>query len=124
MKPRESLADACSQRQEQASSILDHPEKFKVCESCGSIAPADQDLCPRCKAYRFDDDHSPVIMQAIALFHGEEEFFPKDVVAESQSDSPTTGDSLVSQSQNSQRSNEVKNPLDQQVNRLFLGNRT
>jgi rRNA maturation endonuclease Nob1 len=34
--------------------VGDHPERFKVCDSCNSIFPKSADLCSICGAYRFN----------------------------------------------------------------------
>ena len=78
MKPRESLADLISHRQEWASSVLDKPGNFSVCEGCDSITPADQYVCECCHAYRFDASPGEVIERAIALYHAEDEFVLED----------------------------------------------
>jgi RNA polymerase subunit RPABC4/transcription elongation factor Spt4 len=54
-------------RKEAAAKIIAAPNKFKICESCGSIVVKKADVCPNCNAYRFDESPEAVITQAELL---------------------------------------------------------
>jgi RNA polymerase subunit RPABC4/transcription elongation factor Spt4 len=54
-------------RKEAAAKIIASPNKFKVCESCGSIVMKKADVCPNCNAYRFDESPKTVVTQAELL---------------------------------------------------------
>lgn len=54
-------------RKEAAAKIIAEPEKYKVCESCGSIVVLKSSTCPNCNAYRFDGSVEHVIAQAELL---------------------------------------------------------
>jgi RNA polymerase subunit RPABC4/transcription elongation factor Spt4 len=56
-----------SKRQEMAQEIQEHPDKYKVCEGCGSIVVVKSAVCPNCNAYRFDSEAASVIRQAQEL---------------------------------------------------------
>jgi hypothetical protein len=40
---------------------------YKVCEGCDSLITEDIYVCPRCKAYRFDDSKKAVLKAADEL---------------------------------------------------------
>lgn len=50
-----------------AKQIAANPIAYKVCEGCDSIVGADTAICPNCHGYRFDDDPSRVVDQALEL---------------------------------------------------------
>lgn len=54
-------------RKEAAQKIVAAPQKYKVCESCGSIVVKKADVCPNCNAYRFDERADSVVAQAKLL---------------------------------------------------------
>ncbi len=45
-----------TKRQLRANSIIQEPEKYKLCEGCESIVDIGVKLCSVCNAYRFDTD--------------------------------------------------------------------
>lgn len=54
-------------RLDKAKEIANNPTKYKVCEGCDSIVGAATILCPNCHSYRFDDEASRVVDQAVWL---------------------------------------------------------
>jgi len=60
-------AMSLTQRQRAAETILAQPERFKVCECCGSIVTRRVAVCPNCNAYRFDVGKDSVRQQADLL---------------------------------------------------------
>lgn len=54
-------------RIDKAKEIANNPGKYKVCEGCDSIVGAGTIICPNCHGYRFDDDKSRVVDQAVWL---------------------------------------------------------
>ncbi|NJK93250.1 MAG: hypothetical protein HC904_16425 [Blastochloris sp.] len=46
---------------------LEATQKFKVCESCGSIVARRTCVCPNCNGYRFDSKVAAVTAQARLL---------------------------------------------------------
>ena len=50
-----------------AALITHNPEKYKVCEGCGSILANRVAICPLCSAYRFNDKPSDVVKNAWEL---------------------------------------------------------
>ena len=54
-------------RIETAKQIIESPDDFKVCEGCGSIVAMQTEVCPNCNAYRFDEDPTYVVEQAVKL---------------------------------------------------------
>ena len=54
-------------RRKAAEQITGAPQRYKVCESCGSIVLKKSDVCPNCNAYRFDDSPEAVVAQAQLL---------------------------------------------------------
>ena len=56
-------------KEEMAMAVVSFPEKFIICEGCGSLfgkggTTARTGVCPVCKAYRFSDDRQRVKDQA------------------------------------------------------------
>lgn len=47
-----------------AAAITQHPERFKICEGCGSILAETAAICPLCSAYRFNDNPMDVVKKA------------------------------------------------------------
>lgn len=56
-----------SDRMKKAQEIVSNPSSYKVCEGCDSIVGHGAITCPNCHGYRFDDETSRVIDQAIYL---------------------------------------------------------
>lgn len=54
-------------RMDKAKEIANNPGNYKVCEGCDSIVGAGAGLCPNCHGYRFDEDSSRVVDQAVWL---------------------------------------------------------
>lgn len=54
-----------------AAAILADPQKYKICEICGSINLEDAVVCGLCKAYRFDSNPLNVSGQALLLGQSE-----------------------------------------------------
>lgn len=50
-----------------ARSISRHPDRYMVCEGCGSICTLIPTRCPMCHAYRFDTGAESVLAAASAL---------------------------------------------------------
>jgi ribosomal protein L32 len=44
--------------------ITTHPERFKVCQSCGMVSSTKARICGDCGAYRWDYDQSIVLATA------------------------------------------------------------
>ena len=61
------MSDKDQSRREAAQKIVATPQKYKVCESCGSIVMKKADVCPNCNAYRFDGAQETVVAQAKLL---------------------------------------------------------
>ncbi|MDD5262558.1 MAG: hypothetical protein PHD76_12000 [Methylacidiphilales bacterium] len=61
------MSDKELSRKEAAEKIISAPQKYKVCESCGSIVVKKADVCPNCNAYRFDISAESVTAQAKLL---------------------------------------------------------
>lgn len=55
------------ERHRQASLVIEHPNRYKVCEGCESIVRKRTIFCPLCNAYRFNPDPYTIIEQAIKL---------------------------------------------------------
>lgn len=51
--------DPTSKRQ-RLGSIVDHPDRWKVCEGCDRVVDSNRAQCPHCKSYRFDRDAARV----------------------------------------------------------------
>lgn len=54
-------------RKQKAQEIASNPTSYKVCEGCDSIVGAAAITCANCHGYRFDDEPSRVVDQAIYL---------------------------------------------------------
>jgi recombinational DNA repair protein RecR len=54
-------------RAKAAEKIAAEPQRYKVCEGCGSILLKTANICPICHSYRFDQDPSAVVEQAHIL---------------------------------------------------------
>jgi hypothetical protein len=54
-------------RETKATLIAENPQHFKVCEGCESIVVMKAKTCPKCKAYRFEDDPAIVAKHAMEL---------------------------------------------------------
>lgn len=54
-------------RLDKAKEIANNPGNYKVCEGCDSIVGSGTILCPNCHGYRFDDEASRVVDQAVWL---------------------------------------------------------
>ena len=54
-------------RMDKAKEIANNPGNYKVCEGCDSIVGAGASMCPNCHSYRFDEDSSRVVDQAVWL---------------------------------------------------------
>ncbi|MGB1937830.1 MAG: hypothetical protein ACPH5P_09610 [Akkermansiaceae bacterium] len=54
-------------RMDKAKEIANNPGNYKVCEGCDSIVGASASMCPNCHSYRFDEDNSRVVDQAVWL---------------------------------------------------------
>ena len=54
-------------RMDKAKEIANNPGNYKVCEGCDSIVGAGASMCPNCHSYRFDEDHSRIVDQAVWL---------------------------------------------------------
>ena len=50
-----------------AKQIAANPVAYKVCEGCDSIVGSETAICPNCHGYRFDDNPSRVVDQALEL---------------------------------------------------------
>ena len=62
------MADSSQQaRLAKAKEIATNPVAYKVCEGCDSIVTAEVVICPNCHSYRFDDDPTRVVDQAVEL---------------------------------------------------------
>lgn len=53
-------------RRQQILRIIQHPERYKVCEGCGLPWSQEFPLCPECHAYRFN--HTPEAVRAAARY--------------------------------------------------------
>jgi uncharacterized OB-fold protein len=51
-------------RAKRAQEISQNPEKYKVCECCGSIVVSRSVTCPACHGYRFDSSPFSVAQKA------------------------------------------------------------
>jgi len=65
--PNSAMSDKELSRKEAAEKIMGTPQKYKVCESCGSIVVKKADVCPNCNGYRFDPSSETVVEQARLL---------------------------------------------------------
>ena len=54
-------------RMDKAKEIANNPGNYKVCEGCDSIVGTGASMCPNCHSYRFDEDSSRVVDQAVWL---------------------------------------------------------
>lgn len=54
-------------RMAKAQEIANNPDNYKVCEGCDSIVGNATTLCPNCHGYRFDEEPSRVVDQAVHL---------------------------------------------------------
>lgn len=54
-------------RIDKAKEIANNPDNYKVCEGCDSIVGSGASICPNCHSYRFDNDSSRVVDQAVWL---------------------------------------------------------
>jgi len=59
------------ERSKLAAAILAEPQKYKICEVCGSINFDDAPVCGHCQAYRFDSNPLNVTGQALLLGQSE-----------------------------------------------------
>lgn len=41
-------------RRQRGLCIINHPDRWKVCEACEGLVAAPRAVCPHCRAYRFD----------------------------------------------------------------------
>jgi hypothetical protein len=59
-----------------ADFIKRNPDKFKACEGCDRVVPADAHECPLCHAYRFDSDPARVLERASFRQEAVEKYYP------------------------------------------------
>lgn len=56
--------------------IQANPERWKVCEGCDAVMSQVATNCPRCHAYRFDDNNARVVAAAKRAAKRSDEFLP------------------------------------------------
>ncbi len=61
------MSTSLEARAKAAEKIATEPERYKVCEGCGSILHITAQICPICHSYRFDESPEAVIQQARLL---------------------------------------------------------
>jgi len=54
-------------RIDKAKEIANNPDNYMVCEGCDSIVGSGTIICPNCHGYRFDNEPSRVVDQAVWL---------------------------------------------------------
>ncbi len=47
-------------RKDLAQEIAEKPHQYKICEVCGAIVPRNEEICPECYAYRFNEDDQAI----------------------------------------------------------------
>lgn len=61
-----------NQRELAALRIIKQPFLYKICEGCDSILVKENNICPNCKSYRFDDNDIRIISHAKELGNREQ----------------------------------------------------
>jgi hypothetical protein len=67
MNSKEALGFLAELRASNARQVLNTPERYKICETCFSLVPRSDALCPFCQAYRFNTNVENVIKLAKLL---------------------------------------------------------
>ncbi len=67
MAQSQSDDESLAARALRAAQIAKKPELYKVCEVCDSIVMRGSNTCPNCHGYRFDEDSSRIVSQALIL---------------------------------------------------------
>ncbi|MBR2314601.1 MAG: hypothetical protein IKA55_07070 [Akkermansia sp.] len=50
-----------------ATTVVNDPTNYKVCEVCGAVVDKASPTCPDCQAYRFDSDPGHVSDRAVDM---------------------------------------------------------
>jgi len=66
------------ERLAKAIQIALHPQDYKICEGCDSIVSKITRICPNCHSYRYNENKSDVMNQAVRLGQSEQKTVTKE----------------------------------------------